>query len=149
MKVLVLDTNMLLIRLRNTNKWQYLEDFYQFGNPSVVLAISSVSIGELLSIAVRNNWGSRKLEMLEKLLQEFLIIPVDSDELYEMYAQIDAFSQGKSAYKYKVLFSARNMGKNDLWIAATAALLNAELLTTDKDFTHLNGVFLTLQIIEL
>jgi predicted nucleic acid-binding protein len=38
--------------------------------------------------------------------------------------------------------SARNMGKNDLWIAATASTLNIPLLTTDNDFDHLNGVFL-------
>jgi tRNA(fMet)-specific endonuclease VapC len=85
------------------------------------------------------------------LRQEFLIIPVDSDELYELYeiyAEIDAFSQGKSN-KYNANFSARNMGKNDLWIAATAALLNAKLLTMDKDFTHLNEVFVALEIIEL
>jgi|GEM_PF-5599429 hypothetical protein len=29
-------------------------------------------------------------------------------------------------------FSARNMGKNDIWIAATAALI-----TSDQDFDHL------------
>jgi predicted nucleic acid-binding protein len=38
--------------------------------------------------------------------------------------------------------SARKMGKNDLWIAATASLLNASLITTDADFDHLNDVFL-------
>jgi len=34
------------------------------------------------------------------------------------------------------------MGKNDLWIAATASVLEATLLTTDFDFDHLKGVFL-------
>jgi predicted nucleic acid-binding protein len=34
------------------------------------------------------------------------------------------------------------MGKNDIWIAATASVLNATLITTDNDFDHLNGVFL-------
>lgn len=38
--------------------------------------------------------------------------------------------------------SSRNMGKNDLWIAAAASVLNAKLLTTDKDFDHLNEEFL-------
>ncbi len=41
--------------------------------------------------------------------------------------------------------SARNMGKNDLWIAATAHILGAKLLTTDGDFNHLDGVFLDLK----
>jgi tRNA(fMet)-specific endonuclease VapC len=33
------------------------------------------------------------------------------------------------------------MGKNDLWIASVAAILNLQLITTDNDFDHLNGVF--------
>ena len=38
--------------------------------------------------------------------------------------------------------SARNMGKNDIWIAATAAVIGAKLITIDNDFDHLNGAFL-------
>ena len=34
------------------------------------------------------------------------------------------------------------MGKNDLWIAATASLLGLELVTTDADFAHLHNYFL-------
>jgi tRNA(fMet)-specific endonuclease VapC len=36
------------------------------------------------------------------------------------------------------------MGKNDLWIAATASVLNIPLITTDNDFIHLDKTFLTL-----
>lgn len=35
------------------------------------------------------------------------------------------------------------MGKNDLWIAATAYALEADLLTTDDDFDHLNHNWIT------
>ena len=34
------------------------------------------------------------------------------------------------------------MCDNDLWIAATTSALNATLITTDKDFDHLDGIFL-------
>ena len=34
------------------------------------------------------------------------------------------------------------MGKNDLWIAATAFVTKATLLTTDKDFDHMHPAFL-------
>lgn len=37
------------------------------------------------------------------------------------------------------------MGKNDLWIAATASVLGTKLLTTDEDYTHLDGVFLSVE----
>ena len=35
------------------------------------------------------------------------------------------------------------MGKNDVWIAATAAVTGATLLTTDRDFDRLTPQFLT------
>lgn len=40
------------------------------------------------------------------------------------------------------------MGKNDLWIAATASILGAKLLTTDNDFEHLNGKYLEIEIVQ-
>jgi predicted nucleic acid-binding protein len=39
------------------------------------------------------------------------------------------------------------MGKNDLWIAATATVFQATLLTTDKDFNHLHNVFFKVEYI--
>ncbi|WP_353485140.1 hypothetical protein [Haliscomenobacter sp.] len=59
------------------------------------------------------------------------------------YAQIDAFSQGKLKDQ-PLNNSPRNMGKNDLWIAATASVFNLELMTLDQDFNHLNVAFLEL-----
>jgi len=41
------------------------------------------------------------------------------------------------------------MGKNDLWIAATAAITESKLMTTDGDFDHLNGIYLDLIKIEI
>ena len=37
--------------------------------------------------------------------------------------------------------SARNMGKNDIWIAAVTTILGAKLITLDKDFDHLDGEY--------
>ena len=33
------------------------------------------------------------------------------------------------------------MGKNDLWIAATAYVTGSKLITSDKDFDHLDGEY--------
>ncbi|MEM1326730.1 MAG: PIN domain-containing protein [Bacteroidota bacterium] len=41
------------------------------------------------------------------------------------------------------------MGKNDLWIAATASHYDLKLLTTDKDFLHLEDKFIDLAFINL
>ncbi len=40
------------------------------------------------------------------------------------------------------------MGDNDIWVAATASVLNANLLTTDHDFDHLNGIFVNVFYID-
>jgi tRNA(fMet)-specific endonuclease VapC len=37
--------------------------------------------------------------------------------------------------------TARTMGKNDLWIAATTHLTKADLISNDNDFDHLDGVY--------
>jgi predicted nucleic acid-binding protein len=62
------------------------------------------------------------------------------------YAAIDAYSQGNLQ---TVDCSARNMGKNDLWIAATASAFDLVLLTTDKDFSHLDEAFIQLEYISI
>jgi len=41
------------------------------------------------------------------------------------------------------------MGKNDLWIAATASAFDIRLITTDKDFDHLKDQFIDLLYIDL
>jgi len=40
--------------------------------------------------------------------------------------------------------TAKNMGKNDRWIAATASVPDVDLLTSDKDFEHLDGACIRL-----
>lgn len=45
--------------------------------------------------------------------------------------------------------SARNMGKNDAWIAATAYAAQATLVTTDKDFDHLADTFFKLDRLDI
>ena len=65
----------------------------------------------------------------------------------DAYVNIDAFSQGKTPAPngQPLNNSSRNMGKNDLWIAATAYAMNAELLTTDGDFDHLYTSYFTVK----
>jgi len=107
-----------------------------------------VTIGELRSIAIQNNWGAKRLAKLENELLDFAIIPIKAKDIINRYAEIDAFSQGRLPSK-SVEFTARNMGKNDLWIAATASIVGAKLLTADADFTHLDGVYLELDLVKL
>lgn len=107
------------------------------------IMISSVSKGEILALALRNGWKERKTETLIKLLNQLVIIDItgNNDILHNAYAEIDAFSSSKHPTR-KLTGSARTMGKNDIWIAATAFATKATLLTTDQDFNHLNSKFI-------
>ena len=79
---------------------------------------------------------------LSSFFEEVRIIDI-SDLLLETYIDIDSFSQRNHPdfknYNFK---TPRNMGKNDLYIAATASVLNLFLVTMDADFDHLHDVFL-------
>lgn len=102
--------------------------------------ISIIMVGEIRSLGYRHNWQSRKMELLEKLLSQFIILDINNEVLIDRYVHIDAFSQ----VKHKSIsspFTAKNMGKNDLWIAATASFLEIPLLTVDDDFDHLHTMF--------
>lgn len=133
----LLDTNILLNYIRKSPLSVRLEKEYELlSNPDNSVVISVVTKGEIKSLAGRNNWGERKLQLLEQFLDEFLVASINVDSIVEKYAEIDIYSQGKS--DVSIDFTARNMGKNDIWIAATASVLAIPLLTTDNDFNHLH-----------
>ena len=85
---------------------------------------------------------------MDNFLLRFVVTDINTDDTINRYAEIDAFSQGRLDGR-KSKLSARNMGKNDLWIAATASVLEATLLTTDNDFDHLQEEFLQVAKIDL
>ncbi len=83
-------------------------------------------------------------------MKGFDLIKANSIPIINNYGIIDAYSQGK--LKEKPLpkgMSVRNMGKNDLWIAASAMASKATLLTTDKDFEHLHNQFIEVKVIDI
>lgn len=137
----VYDTNVLLKYLREDAFKDRLETKLDMSNPENQNLVSIVSVGELMSLSLRNQWGRKRIQRLNFIIEKFIIIDIRYLKLAQRYAEIDAFSQGKLKDK-PLNTSARNMGKNDIWIAATASLVNARLITYDKDFDHLDKVFL-------
>jgi len=137
----LLDTNILLIYLRAKKEREKIEiDYNPFGinnNPMT----SIVCIGEVKSIARRNYWGNKRLQLLDEILSSLIIIDIKSEDILEEYAEVDAYSQGKIK-ENPLPMTSRNMGKNDIWIAATAIVTKSVLLTTDKDFEHLHDKYL-------
>lgn len=134
-----LDTNLILGYARRSSVAKAVTKILDLTDDNEVF-VSVVSTGELWSIANQSNWGGSRRHDLSRLLTVYQRADINNDELIQRYADIDAFSQNKLAGN-PLGTSARNMGKNDLWIAASASLAGAILITTDKDFDHLHGQF--------
>ena len=143
MSVFVLDTGILVGYIRGARYAEYVERRFRVNERPNIPVISIVTKGEIYSLATQFGWGDKKRSELENLLRKLPFVDISNDQIIKKYAEIDSYSQGKNpSMPSPAGLTARNMGKNDLWIAATGSVLNAILLTTDDDFNHLNKVFL-------
>lgn len=138
----LLDTNILVHYIRKPELLSDFETKYQpFSNQNVAL-ISIVTEAEMKSLAIQFGWGVKKKKQLDKLLGHFLKVPIQTDRQIKVYAEIDAYSKHKDPVRtYPSGYSSVTVGKNDLWIAATAHITKSKLVTTDGDLDHLDGVF--------
>ncbi len=139
----ILDTNILIHYLKKSSLVESIKNY--LSNRNLMPFISVVSKAELMAIAKIRGWGNKNVEELNSILANlnYVDIEYNNTELLDAYAWIQAYSQGKSVGPngQRLQVSSRNMGKNDLWIAATTYALNAILLTTDNDFDHLHNTF--------
>lgn len=138
---LLFDTNIILAIARDKSRHKIME----YLNPKEDLVyVSFANVAETQSLAFQNRWGYSKIQIIEDLFDSVRIINV-SALLLPTYIGIDAYSQRTHPDYLTYSFDTpRNMGKNDLWIAAMASLLNLKLITTDSDFDHLADTFLSL-----
>ena len=149
MATYLLDTGILLGLVRAAPYAAYANQKFAINQPPNISLMSVVSKGELLSLAMQLGWGIPRQQTLENLLRQIPQVDLNREPIFRRYAEIDAYSQGKvSTQPLPSGMTSRNMGKNDLWIAATACVLNASLLTTDKDFDHLDGQFINVIYID-
>lgn len=146
MRRYLLDTSILVHYARQSPLYQQLEQIETLTASDCIILASVVTEAEILSFGIQHNWGKQKLQAIQTLLGKIIVIDISSVDknLMNAYAEIDAFSKGKLPGK-TLGTSAQAIGKNDLWIAATAKVANATLLTTDGDFDHLNGIYLTVK----
>lgn len=144
MRRFLLDTNICLAFVRGHESYISIKQELELDSKECINIISVFTKAELLSLGKRRDWGAPKIAKLNRLLDNLYIIDINNSDqqLIKAYYTIDAFSQG-NLKEHPLNGSAKNMGKNDLWIAATAHVANAELITMDGDFDHLHSEFLT------
>ncbi len=144
MRRFLLDTNILLGLARKADWARRTHSQFNLGDPDVISFTSVVCKGEILAIAERNGWGPSKRTTLDRMLREFPDLPIKAPDILRAYALIDAWSCGRSVPAPRNALPPKPsvpMGKNDLWIAATAHASGAILLSTDGDFEHLASVW--------
>ena len=126
---------------------------FNFEDIETMIFTSIVCRGELLALAEKRAWGQKKRRLLEKFLDKFPTVDINQESILNSYALIDAWSQGRpvdypEGNPFPPPKPARRMSKNDLWIAATAHVSNSVLLSTDKDFFHLNNRWISFVYID-
>lgn len=146
MKRYLLDTNILLGFTRRAPwaQWAYME--YELGAPANIVFTSVICKGEILALAEKRGWGVTKREGLELVLNQFPTVDVNKDSVLNAYAIIDTWTHGTPVTDSSFPAPCKpavSMKQNDLWVAATSCASKAILLTTDKDFDHLDGVCLS------
>jgi tRNA(fMet)-specific endonuclease VapC len=135
----LLDTNILVHCIRGDATWQLVHEEFQLLLIEPKPLISIVSEAELRSLALLFNWGKSKLDQMEYIVGYFDEVAIDSHELVEVYSTIDAHFQKQGII----------LGKNDLWIASTAVVQDAVLLTTDRDYDALDPLFLKRELVNV
>jgi tRNA(fMet)-specific endonuclease VapC len=92
------------------------------------LILSFMTLAEMRQGALDANWGPRKCDVLEAYLADFSVLHSDN-LLCSTWAAIRNESVRKG----------RQMGSADAWIAATALVLSAPLVTNNpRDYRHLD-----------
>lgn len=137
----LLDTSVVLNLVRGKELGRYIEATFKVNEAAARSFVCVVSHAEARVLAKRNNWGNDRLEALENFLASFATVEIKAGPVVQAYVDIELASQAHPT-------GSRNMGKNDLWIAAAAKATRSTLLTTDADFAHLAAEHLRVVVID-
>lgn len=124
---MLLDTNVFVNLVRGNDIGRHIERQYSLSKRPERPLLSSVVRGEIKGLARYWGWGPRKLDELQKILDELVPVSAGEAPIVDAYAALYA----------QLTPAGIKLGENDLWIAATAQAANATLLTTDSDFERL------------
>jgi len=92
------------------------------------LVISFMTMAEMRQGALDANWGPRKCAVLEAYLADFSVLHSDS-----------LLCSTWAAIRHESTQKGRPMSSADAWIAATALVLSAPLVTNNpRDYRHLD-----------
>jgi tRNA(fMet)-specific endonuclease VapC len=129
-QLFLLDTSVIIHLVRGKEVAQRILSYYDLIHCQPRPLVSVVSLAEVRVMADVHQWGEAKRDALARTLQSLVVVDINHPLVIDAYVRIDLHAR-------KHPKGARQMGKNDLWIAACAAAADAFLLSTDEDFEHL------------
>jgi len=129
----LLDTNILVLLIRDKDAGRGIAANFGLRRGLHHCTISVVTVGEMYALAKKLDWEAAKINRIAELLEEVIWVDIDDPAILRAYGELDDFS-------YRL---GHEMGKNDLWIAATVKVSGLTLLTTDGDFDHLHSAEIT------
>jgi tRNA(fMet)-specific endonuclease VapC len=128
----ILDTSALLNLIRGKELGEQIDRAFGLRAALYRHTVSIVTHGEIQVLAERNHWKEEKKSVLAAALGNLVTVNLDSQSIVDAYVRIEEACRSAPG-------GERKMGHNDMWIAATALVTGLPLITTDKDFDHLNG----------
>ena len=137
----LLDTNVLLFWLRGGSVSTTIDGQFGLTHSSFRPLVSEVTLGEIQAFAMDSNWGDARKQKLSEIRKKLVVIDLTDERIYRAYAEYSTLAKTKGLPIFH--------DKNDLWIAASAKVSGATVLTTDakgfkplRDGNHLNAVVL-------
>lgn len=137
----LLDTGVVLLLVRGGAVGSMIDKKFGLTTSKVRAMASRVTHAEVRVLAERNRWGPERLEALQNALRSLVTVEIDHPDVLDAYVEIDLYSDRHPD-------GARNMGKNDVWIAACAKAAHATLITLDRDFSHLHPDQLVVEYVD-
>ena len=129
-KPFLLDTSVILHLVRGNTLGRQIRDTYDLLHCQPRPLVCVVSLAEARVLAETHGWGEAKRNALDAAFRSLTVVNISHPMVIDAYVKLDLHARSHP-------LGARRMGKNDLWIAATAVAANAFLLTTDQDFDYL------------
>jgi predicted nucleic acid-binding protein len=111
-----------------------MADWLMSIEPDNRVAVCTITRGEILFGLESLVPGRRRTELEEKAGKLFAVLPCEPipSAAAERYANVKASQQRRGL----------PLDENDLWIAATALVMNATLVSRDSDFQVIEGLAL-------
>jgi predicted nucleic acid-binding protein len=95
-----------------------------------IILISFMTVAEIERWVLQYRWGVQRIQRLHAFLQQFTVVP-SSPDLCRKWAEVMVVAQA----------AGRRIESADAWIAATALLHDAPLLTNNRnDYLGVSGL---------